>query len=180
MKLHVHSLLFAIALAAFPADAQTPLSIDESVRLALEHNPTQEAAREALAAAAAVIERARADRRPAVDLVAAARSFETYAFLPEGLTPPGGSSTIGPAEDWSVALEGRYNLYDSGRGRARVTVAEATHASVEHELVEARADLTLAVHSAYRAVEAALAAREAAASRLERSEDHVRLAQKRL
>jgi outer membrane protein TolC len=180
MKVPVHFLLLAIALAAFPAGAQTPLSIDESIRLALERNPTQQAAREALAAAAAVIDRARADRRPAVDLVAAARSFETYAFLPEGLTPPGGTSTIGPAEDWSLALEGRYNLYDSGLGRARVKVAEATHASKVHELAEARADLTLAVHSAYRAVEAALAAREAAVSRLERSEDHVRLAQRRL
>ena len=70
MKLHIHSLLLALAFTALPAGAQTPLSIDESVRLALERNPTQEAAREALAAAAAVIERARADRRPAVDLCA--------------------------------------------------------------------------------------------------------------
>jgi outer membrane protein TolC len=63
--------------------------------------------------------------------------------------------------------------HEPARSRSRDTPPQKTFATV-------RADLTLAVHSAYRAVEAALAAREAAASRLERSEDHVRLAQKRL
>lgn len=180
MKRRLASLALGIALAALPAAGQTRLSIDESIRLALVQNPSQEAARRAVAAAEAVIERARADRRPAVDLVASARSFETYAFLPEGLTPPGGASTIGPTEDFGIAVEGRYSLYDSGMGRARVEAAEATHASKQHELAEARADLILAVHRAYRAVEASLAAFEAAKSRLERSADHVRLAQSRL
>lgn len=180
MTRRLASLALGIALAALPAAAQTQLSIDESIRIALAQNPSQEAARQAVAAAAAVIERARADRRPAVDLVAAARSFETFAFLPEGLTPPGGTSTIGPTEDWGIAVEGRYSLYDSGLGRARVEAAEATHASKQHELAEARADLILAVHRAYRGVEASLAALEAAKSRLARSADHVRLAQSRL
>ena len=169
MRFLTSSLAVALFALAVPLAAAETISLDEAVRLALEQNPSQAAAREAVAAAAAAVEKARADRRPAVDLVAGAREFETHAFLPSGLTPPNGTTTIGPTEDWSLAVEGRWLFYDSGRGNARVDVAKASHAASEHEFSTARADLVLAVHNAYRTYQAALAAREAAKSRVDRT-----------
>lgn len=174
------TLVLALCTLGLPLLAAEPLALDDAIATALAQNPSQAAARERVAAAYAAIERARADRRPAVDLVGGVREFETHAFLPSGLTPPDGSSTIGPTDDWSIAVEGRWLLYDSGRGGARVDVARATHAASEHQFASAQADLVFAVHTAWRTYEASLAAREAAASRVERSADHLRLAQSRL
>lgn len=82
-----------------------PLTLDALLRIALDQNPLQPAAREGVASAKESVGVAKAPYYPLVSMNAGYRRWETHAFLPSGLGGPNPPSTIGPGDDWSLALK---------------------------------------------------------------------------
>lgn len=157
----------------------SPLTVDAAVRIALDRNPVTRAAAEGVRVAEEAVGEARAPYYPTLSVAASYARWETHAFLPEGL---GGStipSTIGPTDDWTAALTGRYRLYDSGRRAADLRAALAQQRVAEHEAARVRQDLALEVRRAFYALVAARAGERVADTNLARAEEHLRLAQER-
>ena len=88
-------------------------------------------------------------------------------------------SRIGPTDDWTAGLTGRYTLYDSGRRAADLRTALAQQRVAEHEMARVRQDLALEVRRAFYAVAAALDGEGVADTNLARAEENLRLAQER-
>ena len=157
----------------------SPLTVDAAVRIALDRNPVTRAAAEGVRVAQEAAGEARAPYYPTLSVTASYARWETHAFLPEGL---GGStipSTIGPTDDWTAALTGRYALYDSGRRAADLRAALAQQRVAEHEAARVRQDLALEVRRAFYALVAARDGERVADTNLARGEEHLRLAQER-
>lgn len=157
----------------------SPLTVDAAVRIALDRNPVTRAAAEGVRVAEEAAGEARAPYYPTLNVSASYARWETHAFLPEGL---GGStipSTIGPTNDWTAALTGRYTLYDSGRRAADLRAALAQQRVAEHEAARVRQDLALEVRRAFYAFVAARDGQRVADTNLARAEEHLTLAQER-
>jgi outer membrane protein TolC len=170
--------LFATtALAA--ATEEKVLDLESAVRIALDTNPLNRAAREGVSAAVQAVGEARAPYYPELGLKAGYSRWERHAFLPSGVLRPEISSTIGPVTDWSAGLVSRYTLFDFGQRRAELASARAKQSATEYDSERVRQDIALAVHEAYFRLAAALEAEAVARRALERAEDHLRLARTR-
>ncbi len=170
--------LFATtALAA--ATEEKVLDLESAVRIALDTNPLNRAAREGVSAAVQAVGEARAAYYPELGLKAGYSRWERHAFLPSGVLRPEISSTIGPVTDWSAGLVSRYTLFDFGQRRAELASTRAKQSATDFDSEQVRQDIALAVHEAYFRLAAALEAEAVARRALERAEDHLRLARTR-
>ncbi len=179
----------ATAMASTPAAASgvpqgspvaTParsLDLESCVRIAIDGNPLVRAAHEGVAAAREAVGVSRAPYYPEVGLFAGYRRFDTHLWLPPDFSLP--TTTLGATNDWSTSLIAGYTLYDSGWRRAEKEAAVAGSAAVENDAARVRQDVVFSVHESYYRVLSALAWKEAAETGLERSRDHVELAQTR-
>lgn len=156
---------------------ESPLTLDESVRLALERNPSLAAAAARVEAAVAEVRTARAAFAPDVSATAGYRRFESRIFLPETL-PVAGAETIGPTDDWNASILAHYTLLDGGRRKGAVEAAEAA-AGAREELASAeRQRIVFEVHRAFHRVRTAEAAVTSARVRERRAEEHLRVAKR--
>jgi len=122
--------------AALPAKAQAPpLDVDACVRLALDANPDYRARRVALEATQADLTVARAARYPSLALSASAARFN--------------NGELGAQDRYNVGVSLQQILYRGGRVAAQVDAAKWTLAEGEGVVNAARADLVLAVRSAW-------------------------------
>ena len=163
--------------AAAAASLARPLTVESCVRIALDRNPMVRAAHEGVAAAREVIGVATATYYPEVGLFAGYRRFDTHLFFPSELSL--GDTSLGATDDWSAGLFAGYTLYDSGWRKAERETAVAGSAAVGYDAARVRQDVVLSVHEAYYRVLSALALQTASVTSLERSRDHVELAQTR-
>ena len=176
------SVLFA--LAALPASGQAPagapLTLDDCLRAA-DHHPLVAAAAAGVTAAGEAVRQARAPYWPAIDLSAGYHRWQRRAFLPSGLSIPGQPLPllIGPLDDWTAGLSSRVTLLDFGGRRAGLDAARAQLGGAEADAAATRADVRLAVESAFYAAAAAQDLLGVATRNLARTESHLALAQAR-
>lgn len=161
------------------SEPNQPLSLNQCVAIALDRNPLQRAAAEGVAAAKATAGLARSSYYPKVDATGGYSRWERHIFLPEGITQPGMSSTVGPTDDWTASLNLRYNLYDSGKRRAELMSALSQQQVSEQTVHQVRQDIILNVHRAYYGYLAALDANAIAQQNLKRADNHLQIAQSR-
>ncbi|AQQ09210.1 Outer membrane protein OprM precursor [Sedimentisphaera cyanobacteriorum] len=147
--------------------------------IALDKNPLQRAASEGVAAAKAIVGLRRSSYYPQIDATGGYSRWERHIFLPEGVTRPGMSSTVGPTEDWTASLNLRYSLYDSGKRRAELMSALFRQQASEQTAREIRQDIIQNVHRAYYGYLAAQDANQIAKQNLRKAENHLEIAQKR-
>ena len=155
------------------------LDLETAVRIALDQNPLNRAAREGIAMAKAAVGEARAPFYPDLSLGASYSRWERHAFLPSGVVRPGIPSTIGPTSDWFSGVGTRYTLFDFGQRRAELKAARAREGGANEEAARVRQDLVLEVHEAYFGLVAALESEVVAQKALDRAQDHLRLAKAR-
>lgn len=173
--------LAALSLLAFGLRAESApeaLSVDDCVQIALGPHPALVAAQAGVDAAAAAVGEARAPYYPRLDLTAGYHRLQRRAYLPSGLTLPGGvaPTLIGPLDDWNGGLISRVTLLDFGARKAGLAAAEARQIGAEAQADATRADLRATVRAAYHALTTAFELQEAATKNLERAEEHRRLA----
>jgi len=153
------------------------LTLEACVRIALDENPSLQAAREGAASAREGAGMAKASYYPSLSLDAGYRRWESHAFLPSSLTGMGIRPVIGPIDDWSAGLKAGYVLFDSGERAARMRSALALRDLAEEEAERIRQDIALAVHQAFYNLLAAREAESVARKNLERAESHLKLAE---
>jgi len=160
--------------------AQSPasLSAEDCVQIALGPHPALAAAQAGVDAAAAAVGEARAPYYPRFDLTGGYHRLQRRAYLPGGLTLPGGAAPklIGPLDDWNGGLVSRMTLLDFGARKAGLAAAEARQSGAEAQADATRADLRATVRAAHHALTTAVELEQAAAKNLERAEAHRRLA----
>ncbi len=159
------------------ADAAA-LSADDCVQIALGPHPALVAAQAGVDAATAAVGEARAPYYPRLDLTGGYHRLQRRAYLPSGLTLPGGVTPklIGPLDDWNGGLVSRVTLLDFGARKAGLAGAEARQAGAEAQVDATRADLRATVRAAHHALTTAIELQLAATKNLERAEEHRRLA----
>lgn len=173
---------FAVASGESPSGGKEKgpsLTLDACVRIALDKNPSIQAAREGVSAAAEGEGEAKAPYYPELALSAGYSRWERHAFLPSGLARPGMPTTIGPTDDWLAGLKARYILFDSGERRAKLRAAISAKGAAEGDLARIRQEIALDVHQSYYGLVSALTALAVAGKNLARAEDHLRLARER-
>lgn len=156
-----------------------PLSLDQCIAIALDKNPLQRAVAEGVTAAKAVAGQARSSYYPQIDAAGGYSRWERHIFLPEGITQPGMSSTVGPTDDWTASLNLRYSLFDSGKRRAELMSALSQQQASEQTVHQIRQDIILNVHRAYYGYLAAQDANRIAQQNLKRANNHLQIAQNR-
>jgi outer membrane protein TolC len=148
-----------LALAALPARAQQPLTLETAVRTALDHNPALRASEEEDRAAAARAAQARAAWFPRLDLsqgftrgnnpvyvfgtLLTQRRFTAANFALSELNTPH------PLDNFQTRLAGQMTLFDFGRTWYRTGAAEREKSAASYEVEQARQDLVLRVVQAY-------------------------------
>jgi outer membrane protein TolC len=164
-----------------PVPPRGALSVDAAVRIALDGHPLQRAAAEGVRAAEAALGETKAAFLPTVELRAGYQRWQAPAFLPDAMQPNGSSGldTIGPTDDWTAGLAGRYLIADGGGRAARLREALATRALAEHDRRRTREDLALEVKRAFFSAAAAIDGLRVADANLARAREHVQLARAR-
>ncbi|MCW5979657.1 MAG: TolC family protein [Bryobacteraceae bacterium] len=153
-----------------------PLTLDACVRIALDENPLNRAAKEGVEVAADGVGEARAPYYPDLRLRSSYVRWQRHAFLPSGVVRPGIPNTIGPVNDWSGGGVTRLTLFDFGERRAGLRAAHARLRAAEEDAETVRQDIVLEVHRAYFNLAAAIELDSVADGALGRAEDHLRLA----
>ena len=173
--------LLLIAAAPMLRGADAPLSLDDCLRLAQQHQPLFLAADAGVAAAGEAVDEARAPYWPEVDLSAGYHRWQRRAFLPSGLVIPGLGvpKLIGPLDDWNGGLASRVTLFDFGERRAGLDAARARLAGAQADAATTHADVRLSVQAAFYALAAARDLVGVAERNLARTESHLALAQAR-
>jgi len=161
--------------------AAAPLSLDDCLRLAETGHPLMAAASAGVSSATEAVDEARAPYWPQVDLSAGYHRWQRRAFLPSGLSLPGHEipELIGPLDDWNGGLASRLTLFDFGERRAGLDAARARLGGAQADLAATRADLRLAVESAFFGLADAQDLLGVAERNLARTESHRALAQAR-
>ena len=134
--------------------AETLLSLDQSVQIALEHNHTLAVEREKVREVETGIAESRGGFRPQIDASATYTRLDVAPYISlKGLPVPGtgGASRveIGDDDNYALALSARQALYTSGKLRNGAGAAEAAAEAQQYRFRQARADLVLAVEKAY-------------------------------
>lgn len=171
--------MMTVTAALVAQEPAAPLTVEGAVRIALDRSPRIRAAGEGLRITEEAVGEARAPYYPTVSARAGYTRWETHAFLPSGLTGATIPSTIGPTNDWTAGLTGRYTLYDSGKRAADLRLALANRQAAEHDTARVREDLALEVRRAFYALAAARDGAMVAANNIARAEEHLRLARER-
>jgi outer membrane protein len=169
--------LALIAPAAFASGAAK--SLDECVDLALRNHPAAVASSEALRAASEAVGSARSRYRPALAASLGFRDWESHAFLPAVLKNQIPVDTIGPTEDWSARVTLDYVVFDGGLRHERLRGANEAAGMARDAAAQTREDIAAGVSRAFFGLLSAQEAARVAADRLERSQEHLRLAKTR-
>jgi len=172
MKTSVALSMLLLLAAAPPVAAEpvaTALTLDDCLRLAVDHQPLLTAVEAGVSAATEAVGEARAPYWPQVDFSAGYHRWQRRAFLPSGLTLPGLSipKIIGPLDDWTGGLSSRVTLFDFGERRAGLEAARAQLGSAQADAAATRGDVRLSVQSAFYALAAAQELLEVAERNLE-------------
>jgi outer membrane protein TolC len=151
----------ALLLAALPgtARAQQTISLEQAVRLALDKNPSLQAAEESAKAAEARVGQARSAWAPRLDFnqdftrgnnpvyvfgtLLTQRRFTAANFALGSLNAPT------PVDNFATRLEGKIMLFDSRRTLLQVHEAKKEKTAADWETEQARQDLILRVIAAY-------------------------------
>ncbi len=175
------SLLAFGAVRVLTAETAPALALADCLKLAAEQQPALAAAQAGVTAAGEAVGEARAPYYPQVDLSAGYHRLQRRAYLPAGLSLPGGTTPklIGPLDDWNGGLVSRVTLYDFGERRAGLEVARARHAGAQADAATTQASVRLYVQSAFYALAAAQDLQGVAAKTLARAESHQHLAEVR-
>lgn len=155
------------------------LTLDACVRIALDRNPSLQAAREGVNAAREAVGETHAPYYPEVDINTGYSRRQQHAFLPSGIARPGIPSVIGPTDDWVASLRARMTLFDSGKRRAELQSASARRIAAEEERSKVLQDIAFEVHRAYYSLISAMEALSVAESNLRVAENHLRLTKER-
>lgn len=172
------------AVASFGATlltAQTPLSLNDCLKIATDRQPALVAAQASVTGARESVGEARAPYYPQLDLSAGYHRWQRHAFLPSGLSIPGRPlpDLIGPLDDWNGGVDSRLMLYDFGQRRSQLDAARAQLASASADAQAAHADVTLSVENAFFALAAAQDVQAVAEKNVTRTETHRKLAEAR-
>jgi|GEM_PF-242825 len=162
-----------------PPPPTTPLTLAECIKIALEQNPLNRAARHREAAARERVGEATSPYYPQISLNAGYSQWQKYAFLPSAISRPGMSKVIGPTDDWTAGLRARFLLFDSGERKAHLKASMSGAWAAEEEIERVRQEIIFQVHQAYYGLRSAQEARSIANKNLLRAEDHLRLAKER-
>lgn len=156
-----------------------PISLQQCIQIALDDNPTIQAARFGVKATQEAADAAKSSYYPQVNLSAGYHRWDRTIFLPDGLERQNLPDTIGETDEWNGGLSAWYTLYDSGRRRGELLAAEATEQATSENAQKVRQDIMLLVHESYFRLLEAKSNRAAAQDSLQRSEQHLAEAQKR-
>ena len=134
-----------------------------------------------MTAASEAVGEAKAPFWPQVDLSTGYHRWQQRVFLPSGLTIPGRSipETVGPLNDWTGGLYSQMTLFDFGERRAGLDAAHARWKGAQAGAEATRANVRLAVRSAFYDLAAAQDLLGVAGRNLKRMEGHLALAQAR-
>lgn len=174
----VASALFALTSVALFAQTGAPLSLDDCLKQATEHQPLLAAARAGVGEAKEALGEARAPYYPQLDASAGYHRWQRRAFLPSGLSLPGRAvpELIGPLNDWTGGVTSSVMLFDFGGRRAAVDAAQSHVAGAQAEADAARADVHLNVAIAFYTLAAAQELQTVAEKNVDRTGAHRRLA----
>lgn len=152
------------------------LTLDKSVRIALDRNPRYRAAQEGIAIAREEVGLARAPYYPSLSLEGSYSRWQSRAFLPDGIGGDDPPTTVGPTNDWSGGVKASWMLFDSGARAARLRAALAGEGIADYQTEQVRQDLALEVHRGFYAVVSAQEAVTVARQNLSRTENHLQIA----
>jgi len=159
-----------------PADDATaaePLTLEESIQIAMKNNPGIQAAEKARQAALARVHQAKAQFGPNVDLLASrTQQGPTVGFA----TGPGSSVTIVPPSREDYILQLNHTLFAGESIPAAKRVARLGAEAAADSLEDVRQDIILQTKTAFFGVLRAQALRNVAAEALESAREHLRVA----
>jgi outer membrane protein TolC len=157
------------------------VSLEQCLAIARENHPSLEAARAAIDAADGAVEEAEANWWPRVDAIGGYHHWKRYAFLPDGLVPPGSTlpKVIGPTDDWNAAVTAQALVFDFGERRSGIDAAEAQRDAASADAGQVWADLRFAVQQAFYGLAAAQELEGVAARSRERALANQRRAEAR-
>lgn len=158
--------------------AQTPMSLEECIQVALQNNPASNYAKQSELSALEDVRIAKGRYFPDVGFRFGYRRWESHAFLPEGFVRPG-LDTIGPVNEWRTSFKSQYTVFDSGQRSSELNSAKSQYEASQQESLETRNNIIYNVHAAYYDVLAAEDDLELSKTRISRSQDHLRIASDR-
>lgn len=162
-----------------------PLSLQDALKIALDENPKQRAADFGIEAATEGIGIAYARYYPEIYLFASYTRREQRLFFPKLGLPPTIApifklpKTLGPFNDWNIGVASYYMLYDSGRSRAKLEIAQAQKNVASDEAERVRQEIILDVTTAYYTVLSNLALVAVNQEQFARTQGHLTLAKQR-
>lgn len=178
--------IFCISLVCYllPFEAAQALTLDQCIRIALDQNPLAKAAEEGVVAAHENVGMAQAPYYPDLRFTASYNRFQTHLFFPPVPSPiPNVTikvpSILGPFNDWQLHINSRYTLYDFGLRKATLLKAKSQFREAVQEEARIQQDITLNVSLAFYGVLADKELLDVSNQTLQRSEEHVHLAQDR-
>ena len=156
--------------------AAGPLGLDACVRIALDNNPMNRAAREGVAAAKAAVGESRAAYYPKLTAYAGyARARVGNLFSTIGRPPV----NIGPENFWFGAGVLTWDIFDWGKRRADLKTAMAQQGASQDEVLRVRQELALTVYQAFYTLQVAEELQAVAKRNVERAKDHLRQSNER-
>src|SRR5262245_2471404 len=162
----------------FAQSAETPMTLEACVQVALQNNPASNYAKQSELSALEDVRIAKGKYYPDIGWSAEYRRWETHAFLPAGFLRPG-LDTIGPVNEWRADVRGQYTIFDSGQRSSELDSAKSQYAAIQEESLETRNNIIYNVHAAYYNVLAAEDELVLSKTRISRSQDHLRIASDR-
>jgi outer membrane protein TolC len=170
----------ALLLLAFRVEA-APLTLDDAMAWAINHNPRMAAAEARVARAEAGVAQAGAGREPAVSFRASGRLQgpvpKLHVRVPIGGVPVEAVTVrAGRADTANVGVGVTWPLWTGGRVEAALGAARAQVEAAEADLQQAAEQLLYEVGAVYYNVLSARSARTAAAAALKRAQEDLRTA----
>lgn len=158
------------------AQAPTPITLKACVEEALQKNPAAVLAKQTEESALEDVGAAKGRYYPEALFRSGFRRWETHVFLPEGVGSPGFQPTVGPVNEWRANLRAQYTVFDSGLRSSELKSAESQYSATQEESFRTRSEIVYSVYAAFYELLAAEDEVELAKLRIERSQDHLRLA----
>lgn len=122
-----------------------PLTLNEAIALALQHQPDLSLAGAGVVSAAGRTKQAASGLLPAINVSA---QYSKSGPAPEISTPLGGSTTTN-TNSYSTSISGQQLLFDFGRTSAEVSQARRQEESARQSLAQTREDVINQVKQAY-------------------------------
>lgn len=141
--------------------------------MALAQSPLLKAAAQEQSASREAVNAARGSFYPTLGVRGGVSRWQSHAFMPDGITAPNISSTIGPTDDWSGGGFARYTLYDGGGRKAALDTAQAQKAAADEDNAATRLNVLFDVHHSFYGLAAALELEIVARMSVANSESHL-------